>query len=255
MTVPDALMRFLDARAAKGRPLELWWRDDDLETPTAALSACLDALAAHRIVAAFAAIPVGLSGQAVEALAESGAVLFVHGWSHTNHAAPGSKKCEFGPDRPLADRLAEIAGGWRHLQERGGAMARPCFVPPWNRLGDDLLAALDRSEMAALSAFAPAGRRPPAAALPRLDAHVDLIDWRGTGGPISAAELIARLSAQDGVDGPVGILSHHRVTDPGAWAAWRPVLAALSEHPAARWLTPDEALARVGAGPVERRTG
>ncbi|MDF1793475.1 MAG: polysaccharide deacetylase family protein [Thalassobaculaceae bacterium] len=252
MSAPDTLSTYLDGRT---RPLELWWRDDDLETPSPALSVCLEALSGAGITAAFAAIPSGLTAGAVETLTGTGSVLFVHGWTHTNHAPPGDKKCEFGTGRPLPTRLAEIARGRERVQALGGGRAIACFVPPWNRLGDDLLPTLGRAGISALSAFAAPTRSPPPATVPRLDTHVDLIDWRGTGGAISDAEFVERLLQHDGVDGPVGILSHHRVTEPGAWATWRPILKRLDDHPAARWLTPVEALGRVGVDLGERRIG
>lgn len=253
----DALAARLDRRVQDegARPLELWWRDDDLEAASPALTACLETLGDLGVAAAFAAIPKTLAETAVAALDGSGSVLFVHGWSHTNHAPPTEKKCEFGAGRPLADRLSEIGRGWERLQGLAGERAVACFVPPWNRIGEDLLAALDRAPVVAVSTFASPKRPAPPAAVPRLDTHVDLIDWRGTGGPISGDALAERILEHDGVDGPVGILSHHRVTDPGAWSMWQPVLRLLCEHPAVRWLTPGEALARVGVEPGERRNG
>lgn len=255
MTAVKSLSAHLDARSEAGRPLTLWWRDDDLETPSEALSTCLGALEDAGVAAAFAAIPAGLTAAAVEALAGSRSVLFVHGWAHANHAAAGEKKCEFCPHRPLADRLAEIVRGWDRVRAVGGARAIPCFVPPWNRIGDDLLPALADTGITALSAFASSKRRAPTAAVPRLDTHIDLIDWRGTGAPVSGETLATRIVQHDGVDGPVGILSHHRVTGPDAWAAWRPVLRLLGAHPAVRWLTPGDALARAGMEETERRIG
>ncbi|MEQ8586650.1 MAG: polysaccharide deacetylase family protein [Thalassobaculaceae bacterium] len=255
MTALDTLSRHLDAREAAGRPLALWWRDDDLETPSDALSVCLAALDAAGIAAAFAAVPAGLTPAAVAALGGSRVVLFVHGWAHVNHAGADEKKSEFGANRPLADRLAEIARGWDRVREIGGDRAVPCFVPPWNRIGDDLLPALSGTGIGALSAFASPKRRPPAASVPRLDTHLDLIDWRGSGAPISGEALATRIVQHDGVDGPVGILSHHRVTGPGAWADWRPVLRLLSAHPTVRWLDPGEALTRAGTNETERRIG
>lgn len=249
MSGRDTLTAFLDRRAGEDRPLALWWRDDDLETPSGELSGCLEALGEAGIAAAFAAIPTGLTSAAVAALEGTESVLFVHGWAHTNHASTGEKKCEFGTARPLAERLAEIAQGWDRLRAIGRERAVACFVPPWNRIGEDLLPRLGEGGLTALSAFASPKRSAAPAAVPRLDTHVDLIDWRGTGGPISDEALSARIIEQDGVDGPVGILSHHRVTDPGAWTAWRPILRRLSDHPAVQWLSPGEALARVGVKP------
>lgn len=254
----DGLRATLDGIAAAGRTVGLWWRDDDLERPTPALDALLDALGGHGIAPALAAVAGRLTPEAVAALAGSSARLFVHGWLHADHAAPGARKSEFGPERPAQVRLAEVAQGRQRLAALAGDRALACFVPPWNRLGDDLLGRLGEAGIAALSGFAPWTRPAPAAAVPRLDAHVDLVDWRGTRlalpAEVAAAALEARLRpprsgdpAESPVDGPIGILSHHLVTGAAAWREWRPLLVALCGHPAVRWLDPAAALAAVGA--------
>ena len=261
----DRLLATLDDLTAAGRTVGLWWRDDDLERPTPALDTLLEALGEHGIAPALAAVAGRVDAQAVAALAGSPARVFVHGWTHANHAAAGARKSEFGPEREAGTRLAEIAEARRRLAAIAGERALACFVPPWNRIGDDLLARLGETGIVALSGFAPAGRPAPAAGVPRLDTHVDLIDWRGDRLPLTATAAAAalairirsRLSAENHdspVDGPLGILSHHRVTEAAAWRAWRPLLAALGGHPAVRWLDPAAALAAVGAaaGPPER---
>lgn len=260
----------LDRIAADGGTLRLWWRDDDLEQSTPALGRLLQALDRIGVVPALAAVPGSLRPEALAALAGTGARLFVHGWRHVNHAARGAKKSEFGTGRPLDLRLTEALQGRRRLEEIAGERALPCFVPPWNRLGGDLAERLDAAGFAALSGFAPRRRPPLAATVPRLDTHVDLIDWRGGRLPLTAnavaMALLDRIAPSGAgndspVDGPVGILSHHLVTDASAWASWQPLLAALGGHPAVRWLEPGEALAAVGAasgsgtGNQARRTG
>lgn len=255
----DQLRAALDRVAAAGGTVRLWWRDDDLERPGPALDTLLGTLGEHGIVPALAAIAGRVTPEAVAALAGGPARLFVHGWQHSNHAGPGGRKSEFGPERPAEARLAEIAEGRRRLDRLAGDRALPCFVPPWNRIGDDLLHRLGETGVTALSGFAAPGRTVPAAAVPRLDTHVDLIDWRGGREPLpgdaAAAALAARIRTpasgechESPVDGPIGILSHHLVTGAAAWRAWRPLLALLAGHPAVRWLNPAEALtAALGA--------
>jgi len=273
----DRLHAALDAVGAAGRCIDLWWRDDDLERATPALAALLDALGEHGVAPGLAAIPGRLVPDAVAALAGGPARLLVHGWLHADHSAPLAKKSELGPERPAAVRLAEIADARRRLCALAGERALPCLVPPWNRIGDDLLGRLPETGVTALSGFAVRGRLPPPAAVPRLDTHLDLIDWRAGRAPISAeaaAETLAgwigvpavapgedhaRRCGESRVDGPIGILSHHLVTGAAAWRAWRPLLAALAGHAAVRWLDPAAALAAVGVplsvGTETRRTG
>ncbi len=269
MTAGSGLERLaatLDAIGDAGGTVELWWRDDDLERPSPELDGMLDELAAVGVAPALAAVPGRLVPEAVAALESSSARLLPHGWLHADHAGPGAKKSEFGPERPVEIRLGEIADGRRRLAVLAGDRALPCLVPPWNRIGDDLLDRLGGTGIIALSGFAPWGRRPDPAAVPRLDTHVDLIDWRGGRAALDAAAVADALDQrirgaagdrhESRVDGPIGILSHHRVTDPAAWRGWRPLLAALAAHPAVRWLDPASALAAVGAGlPVAPGTG
>ena len=107
MTGFELLARALDAAGAAGHDVNLWWRDDDLEAPSEALDHLLAALAPHGIVPALAAIPARLVGEAVAALEGSDAVVFPHGWTHANHAPGAEKSSEFGPHRPITDRLTD----------------------------------------------------------------------------------------------------------------------------------------------------
>jgi hypothetical protein len=264
----DRLRATLDRLAESGRTAALWWRDDDLERPTPELAALLAELGGFGIVPGLAAVAGRLVPEAVDAAGDGR--LLVHGWHHQNYSEPGTKRSEYGPERAPEVRLREIAGAWRRLRALAGERALPCFVPPWNRIGDDLPGRLGETGIRVLSGFASRRRRPVAAAVPRLDTHVDLIDWRGGRGPLPAAAVAAALDAclraaetPDGrespVDGPIGILSHHLVTDAAGWAGWRPLLAALAGHPAVRWLDPAAAMAAAGAAPgagdETRRTG
>ena len=253
----DRLRATLDSVAGAGRTVALWWRDDDLQRPTPELDILLAELGGHGIVPGLAAVAGLLVPEAVE-VAGAGRLL-VHGWRHLNHAEPGTKKSEYGPERPLDVRLTEIAEAWRRLAALGGDLALSCFVPPWNRIGDDLPGRLGETGIRVLSGFASPHRAPVPAAVPRLDTHIDLVDWRGGRVPLSAEAVATALDARiratgscdshdSPVDGPLGILSHHLVTDAAAWAEWRPLLALLAGHPGVRWLDPAAAMAAVGVG-------
>jgi hypothetical protein len=247
----DRLCSTLDAIGAVGGTVDLWWRDDDLERPSAALDVLLGALGEHGIVPALAAVAGRMVVDVLPALEGTSARLFVHGWMPADHSATGAKKSEFGPERPIEARLAEIADGRRRLAALAGDRLVPCFVPPWNRLGDDLLDRLGGTGVMALSGFAPWHRPSAPSDVPRLDTHVDLIDWHAGRVPLTVEAVASALEVRIPQHvGPIGILSHHLVTQAGTWQAWQPLFAMLSRHAAVRWLDPTAALAAVTTTPV-----
>jgi hypothetical protein len=107
----------------------------------------------------------------------------------------------------------------------------PVLVPPWNRIAPGVVGALPGLGFAALSVFGPE----QAAALPMVNTHVDIIDWRGTRGGRDDAPLLADLARAIGRGGPVGILTHHLVHDAQAWGFLDRLFALTADHPACRW--------------------
>ena len=81
-----------DAWATSGRPVELWWRDDDAIADTAALR-CL--LAEATVPIALAVIPAGLEPSLPALLKSHGSVsVLQHGFDHRNRAPAGGKKSD-----------------------------------------------------------------------------------------------------------------------------------------------------------------
>ena len=210
------------ARAGKaGRTLDFWWRDDDAVAPTPALDALLAARARWDVPLHLAVIPQRATQALAERLAiEPGIEVLVHGWAHANHAPPGEKKAEFGAHRPLDAMLDEARAGKARLDNLFAGKALPVFVPPWNRIAEELAQALPRAGYAALSTYK---RRAPDDAPLRLNTHWDPIDWRGGGGLADEATLLDQLvrlieqelASEPGALEPIGLLTHHLVHD--AW--------------------------------------
>ena len=244
----QALRDALSRLGEDGRPIDFWLRDDDLVAPSLALDRLI--AVAGNVPLALAVIPALAEPALVERLNPlPGVTVLQHGFSHANHAASG-KKCELGSDRPLSVVLGELAEG----RQRLGMFAQVAdiLVPPWNRIGDEVVAGLPALGFRALSVYgdraAPADRDAGGDGsgggdLLRLNTHVDPIDWHGTRGfrgeEAVLGELMARLARlQDGAaerDEPTGILTHHLVHDDAGFDFLANLLPAITEHAACRW--------------------
>ncbi|MBY4590640.1 polysaccharide deacetylase family protein [Rhizobium redzepovicii] len=238
MTSWEPLRRELDRWQAAGRVARFWLRDDDAIEPTPDLERLLALTGESKVPLTLAVIP-GLTGEPLAArlAAEAGVTVAVHGWSHSNHAGPERKKQELGSDRPAEIVLGELGDGFRLLQRLHPARFLPLLVPPWNRIGATLIPALPDLGFAALSVY---GRARQGGPIPLLNTHVDIIDWHGTRGGRSEAELVAELVKElrdrfAGSDEPIGVLTHHLVHDAAAWDFLSALFAATGRHPAVHW--------------------
>jgi peptidoglycan/xylan/chitin deacetylase (PgdA/CDA1 family) len=246
-----ALEDVLDRYATAGREATFWWRDDDAGRSDPALDRLLD-LAGDSRPLCVAAIPMRLESDAAARLGAAGAGVRVlpHGYAHRDHAAPGAKKIEAGGDRPVGDVLAEIAAGLDRLDALVGARLVPIFVPPWNRIAPAVADALTADgAWAGLSVYK---ARAPGERGARLNAHIDIVDWKGGRGFVGAAaaldlamrHLEARLDRTADIDPeePTGLLTHHLDHDEACWRFAADFLAAIDAHPAARLVGPEEGL-------------
>src|ERR1051325_10326944 len=214
---PD-LVDELDRWGEAGRVATLWWRDDDAVAATAQLDALLRL--ASGVPLALAVIPAFARPDLAAALASSSPVAVLqHGWQHANRAGDG-KKSEYPHGRPAAVVGAEIGAGRARLRGMFGTRALPVFVPPWNRIGDDMLPLLRSHGIAALSTMAPRRGRPLPAGLAAIDVHLDVVAWRGDRGFVGTGAALGRLvgvlcAARSAVAAdPIGILTHHLLMDP-----------------------------------------
>lgn len=242
----------LDRLAADGRQVRFWLRDDDAVAMSPALAELLDLLEARDTPALLAVIPASVSDALATAMAERpGIAIAVHGWSHANHAGPGERAQELGPHRPVQAVLGEVGRGLRKLTAMFGKRALPALVPPWNRFDDALLPHLAATGFRALSAFGTVPARLTAHGLIRIDAHLDLIDWKRRRGrdPHWLVHELDRLVADSTQAGlwPIGVLTHHLVHDAVAKRFLAQLLAATATHPGARWLDPSDLLLRAVA--------
>ena len=226
-----ALRAEFDRLADAGRTVGFWWRDDDAVAGGPALDRLLDLTGSRGLPISLAAIPhQSKDSLAVRIRTEDGVTVLVHGWSHANHAPSPERKAEFGPHRPVSDMAREARSGLASIIERFGRQALPVFVPPWNRIAPDLAARLPDCGYRALSCF---GEARSAVGTPRIDTHLDPVDWRGTRSlaePRALVDMTRRALAR-GAD-VIGLLTHHLVFDEALWSFCAEMADLVADHPA-----------------------
>lgn len=259
MTGWRALQRELGAWRDTGRPATLWWRDDDAVDDSPALDRLLELAARHGVPLNLAVIPLHATGALAArlALADTHATVLQHGFAHTNHAPEGEKSVELGPHRPRVAICEELMRGLAMLTARFGQQAVPVLVPPWNRIAEDLVPELAGLGFRGLSTHTPRAAVRPAPELVACNTHVDVMRWRPEREFLGDDEVLdllighlrARRQGRAEPDEPSGLLTHHLVMDGAAWDFVSRLVALLGDHPAARWVTADEAFhLAAGAG-------
>jgi hypothetical protein len=237
--VRDELTRWHDA----GLSVELWLRDDDAFKPSLRLDRLIALTAEFAIPVALAIIPKDAGPGLAERIArETHIHPVVHGWSHANHAPFGQKKQGIGLYRPRAAVLSDLAAGLTRLSELHGERLVPMLVPPWNRIDPELVDDLPALGFRALSVFGNKLQSRPGLAV--VNMHVDIINWHGGKACQDHAWLVAALTkelAEARASGgrPVGILSHHMVSDDEAFRFLRDLFTVASPERVS-WRTPGE---------------
>lgn len=205
-----------------GRTPVLWWRDDDARAPSEALDRLLALsrrYAAPLTLAAIAGPHLADLVRRVEI--EADIEIAVHGFKHINRQPLG---CGFGEVVP------EDSLEWVRAQLRATIMAfhragaQPTlFVPPWNNLAPQLTEAVKDSAITAISAFD--HDQEPREGVARLDAHLDVLRWKGGGRfrgrwrfLLRMRRLLAKRRLSERWDEPMGLLTHHLDHDAETWA-------------------------------------
>ncbi|MCW5747455.1 MAG: polysaccharide deacetylase family protein [Alphaproteobacteria bacterium] len=215
---------------ADGRPVTLWWRDDDAVATTPALERLLLLRRRYDIGLGLAVIPASLESSLAPRLRNEGDGITVlqHGYAHQNHAPVGDKKIELGSHRPAPIVIGELGTGQMALARTFGDRFLPVLVPPWNRMAPALVPALPEIGFRGLSAFGLRTRAQPVRGLRQVNAHVDVIAWRGTRGFVGETTALTALvghlrlrrtsrQAPAIADEPTGVLTHHLKHDDDTW--------------------------------------
>ena len=231
-----------------GKQATFWWRDDDAIEPTDALEKLLAISSQHSVPCVIAVVP-HLVKPALADVPKLVPTAFPvqHGFQHKNHAPIGEKEAEFGDHRVRSIIQNELRMGWEKLQsfER----LAPVFVPPWNRMTDDLNVYLASIGFCGVSQFTPRKAEIAKGGLRQVNTHVDIINWRTTRGFAGEAESLAyvlshlqnRRRGEVDSDEPTGILTHHLDHDDGCWSFMENFLSWTNSKSNVRWLTPFEA--------------
>jgi hypothetical protein len=228
----DEIAHWRDA----GRPAELWWRDDDATDVGPVLDRLLAVQHETQAPLALAVVPAAATRELAARLAgEAHVDVLQHGYAHTNHASAGEKKMELGPHRPAMLVLGDLGTGWMALERLFGARALPVLVPPWNRIAPLLVPTLPEIGFRGLSTFGARPRIEPVKGLLQVNAHLDLMDWKGNRGFVgeeaALAALVRALGAARITGEPVGVLSHHLAMDEGAWDFLRSLMGQVTTMP------------------------
>lgn len=238
----DELAHWRDA----GLTADLWLRDDDAIEPSPALDRLIDLAREFDVAVALAIIPYRTGPALAQRLdGERRIHPIIHGWSHANHAPSSEKKQELGHHRPRGAMLGDLSMGFARLSELYGGRLVPMLVPPWNRIDPSLLDDLPALGFAGLSAFGHKLASRPGLTI--ANTHIDIVDSHAGNACRDHGVLVAALAkelteARLAGGQPVGILSHHLVSDEEAFRFLRDLFTEAAQSGAARWRTPGEIL-------------
>ncbi|MDC0738457.1 polysaccharide deacetylase family protein [Cognatishimia sp. SS12] len=227
--------------------LPVWWRDDDATAPSAALDHLIRLSEEVNIPVHLAVIPRDATPALAATLKGNDQMIpVVHGWAHANHEPEGENRCEFGLGAPLAQRQEQAAEGLRRLRGLMGATVAPMFVPPWNRVADDVLPHLPSLGFQSISGAHPNAQAAEIPDLAQINTHVDPLYWRPSR-RLSEPQLLVdrcvrllkrRRQGKTPNEPPFGLLTHHLVHDDRVWEFCRQFWLEMSEAPISRFRHP-----------------
>ncbi len=240
----DDLTAELDLWQKIGTPATFWWRDDDLNEPTAAFDRLLSLREQFDIPLTLAVIPDEVDPHIADDL--GGCLLVQHGVVHRSFAQEGEKKSEFPETRDLEEALDNLGVGRHRMETLFEDHFLPVFVPPWNRVGEGVVSALADRGFIGLSRYKARGQdKVSGGRVAEINTHVDPIFWRGHRSALQDEIVLdqvldhlkgRRLGKYDAAE-PTGILSHHLVHDEAIWQLLFQLFSFLNSHPIVRWLT------------------
>ena len=251
----------LDRWASHGLQARFWVRDDDACEESAPLKRLHEFATRYDITIGLAIIPSKVHPNLPKFLTDEGRRFhpMCHGWQHINHAPAGRKWSEFSDGRPAAAAISDAQSAFNAFRKYF-AGCDAVFVPPFCQISSAVIKALPAigfagvsagprwverklSNLPSLTIRVPTIRTLLRSPIPRLDVHIDPIDWRRRTAHTAEAtadavvrSLRLRRMGFLASDAPVGLVTHHLVHDERIWAACNEALDVLRNHPAVEFL-------------------
>lgn len=256
----EAVRRELDCWAEAGLTAKFWVRDDDAVEVSDNLLRLREFAANYDIRVGLAVIPGKLQLDLPGFLDHNKKQFYpmCHGWKHIDHSR-GNKPGEFGPDRPLLNMIGDAQAALGLFCEHFSAV-KAIFVPPFNRVTGAMVKTLPKIGFFGVSlmpnflerkilrfgsqlAWSGLIKIPNFAEFPRVDVHLDLINWKTKSAQESSTtinQLIQHLRARRlgllAANTPIGLLTHHLVHDERIWRALNEASEVLKAHSAAEFI-------------------
>jgi len=221
-------------RHRQPRPIELFFRADDIGVPSLLFSRLIELFQHHHMPLCLAVVPSWLTEKRyaeLRAIAGNDDTLWCwhqHGRRHRNFE-PEGKKQEFGPARSKTTIQTELQRGLDRLNHLLQKSFSPFFTPPWNRCSLETAEALQSLGFKGISRST--GARPDVSQfLPDFQVNVDLHTRKE---PTAAASLESLLrEVEDGLaSGRCGIMIHHQRMNDNAFQLLDLLLVHLARQP------------------------
>jgi hypothetical protein len=132
------LEREINRLDSENKRVDIWWRDDDLEAPSHSLENMISVSDNINLAPLLAVVPAKASEQLVKLLNQCKVNIAMHGLHHYNYEPLTRKKAEFGSFRPFEAQWKDLKTGIHRLDQLFGDLFLKCFVPPWNRINNEL---------------------------------------------------------------------------------------------------------------------